>query len=120
MYTLYHKYANLFLSTPKNIKPAHLCMPFSSLHIALCQLSVLAFPYFFKHTIRIVLFCGMFSSLEIEKSLTLTCIKLCVTGIWLRGGCKTLSANIQDVALCENLRYWEWSWIICICKYDQS
>ena len=46
--TVYCKYANLFLCTPKkSMHPTNLCTPFSPLHIALCQLSVLGFPCFF-------------------------------------------------------------------------
>ena len=40
------------------------------------------------------LFCGMFFILEIENSLTLPCIKLCVTGISLR----------EDEGLCKHTR----------------
>ena len=50
----------------------------------------LAFLVFLKHITRIVLLCGMLFTLEIEKSLTLSCIRLCVTGISDRDGCRTL------------------------------
>ena len=50
----------------------------------------LAFFVFLQRTARIVLFCGIFFTLEIEKSLTLNCIKLCVAVISLRDGCRTL------------------------------
>ena len=47
--TVYCKYANLFLCTPKNsMHPTNLCTPFSPFHIALCQLSVHGFPCLFK------------------------------------------------------------------------
>ena len=37
--------------TPKkSMHPTNLCTPFSPLHIALCQLSVLGFPCFFYNT----------------------------------------------------------------------
>ena len=37
--------------TPKkSMHPMNLCTPFSPLHIALCQLSVLGFPCFFYNT----------------------------------------------------------------------
>ena len=89
--TVYCKYTNLLLCTPKNsVHLMNLCTPFSPLHIAVCQLNVLGFPFFLQQTTIIVLFCGMVSTLETEKYLTLTCIRLCVTGISLRDGCNTL------------------------------
>ena len=75
--------------TPKkSMHPTNLCTPFSPLHIALCQLSVLGFPCFFTTHHKNCF--ALFFTLEIEKSLTLTCIRLCVTGISVRDGCRTL------------------------------
>ena len=48
------------------------------------------FSLFFTTHHVIVLLCGMFFTLEIKKSLMLPCIKIRVTGILLRGGCRTL------------------------------
>ena len=45
---------------------------------------------FSQHTPIIILICGMFFMIEIEKPLTLPCIKLSMTGISLRGQCRTL------------------------------
>ena len=46
--------------------------------------------FFSHHTLIIVLFCGMFFTIEIEKSLTLPCFKLHMTGISLRSRCRAL------------------------------
>ena len=49
-------------------KPKHFCMPFSPLHIALSQLSVLVFAWFFFTTNpNNCLFCEVFFTIEIEK-----------------------------------------------------
>ena len=42
---VHHRYANLFLCTPKNYKAC--AFMYTSLNIAFCQLSVLGFPRFF-------------------------------------------------------------------------
>ena len=60
----------------------------------------LVFLDFLQHTTRIVLW-NVFI-LEIENSLTLPCIKLCVTGISLRedvGLCKMLGAILNNLHL---------------------
>ena len=74
----------------KVLNPTHLCTPFPPLHIALSQLIVLGFARFLQHTAIIVLFCGMFFTIEIEKSLMLPCLKLRMKGISLRGRYRTL------------------------------
>ena len=85
------KYANLFVSLhQKFLKPTHICILFSPLHIALCQLSALGFPCIFFRKHHNILLYGMFFMIEIEKSLMLLCIRLGMTVIPLRGGFRIL------------------------------
>ena len=73
----------------KFLKGTHLCTLFSPVLITLSQLSALDFPCFFT-THHNILFSGMFFTKETENSLQLPCIRLSVTVILLRGGCRTL------------------------------
>ena len=70
----------------KFLKPKHSCMPFSPLHIALCQLIAHGFPCFFYNTPQYLIFLGNLFTIEIEKSPMLLYIRLCVTVISLKGG----------------------------------
>ena len=86
--------------------------------VFLCQLSALGFPCFFTtHHNIFFLFWGMFFTIEIEESLTLPWIRLRMTVISFRGGCRTLPTYDVAHCVCENLRYWEWFWIICTWKF---
>ena len=82
---VYHKYANLFLCCQKILKPTHLCMPFSPLHITLCQLSVLGFPCFLRNVLN----------LETENPLHYLASNYVLHVFHLE----------VDVGLCEHIRY---------------
>ena len=85
---VYHKYVNLFFCTSKNSKAYAFMYAFFPIGYRTLSTECPWFSLFFlQHTIRIVLFWGMFLTQEIEKSLMLSCIKLCVTCVSLRGGC---------------------------------
>ena len=93
MSTLFKSYLACFCHyscvCQKFLKPTHLCTLFSPVLITLSQLSALDFPCFFT-THHNILFSGMFFTKETENSLQLPCIRLSVTVILLRGGCRTL------------------------------
>ena len=78
---------------------------------------LLVFLVFLQHTTIFFLFWGMFFTLETETFATLLCIRLSVTVISFRGGCRTLPTYDVVHCVCENLRYWEWFWIICTWKF---
>ena len=97
MSAVYHKYAILFLRTPKFSKAYALMYTFS--HCISVFVNRLPLVSCFFTSDHIILFYGMFFTIEVEKSFTLPCIILGVTVILLRGG-----AGLCQYIRCSFLR----------------
>ena len=90
-YTVYCKSMPIYSCVcQKILKPTHLCMLFSPLHIALSLLSVLGFACFFTtHYNNCFVLWNVFHNRD-RKIPYLPCIKLRMKGISLRAQCRTL------------------------------
>ena len=89
-------------------------MSFPLLHIALCQMSASCFPCcFISHCNNCFILGNVFHDGD----------PLCYLAsvyVWQLPVFDVDAGLCQDVSLCDNVRCWEWSRIIFICKCNQS